>query len=122
VRLIARFVTRVPGQVPRVLEAPIRSNDQRAWDLLLRIGSTTVAVAAETHVRDLQALLRRERQKQLDSGVTHLFLLLADTKHNRAAVAEAHDLLEPAFPVPMRQAMRRLARGEDPEGDAVILV
>jgi len=122
VQLIARFLGRLPDAVARFLEAPIRGNDQRAWDVLLRIGSCSIGVAAETHVRDLQALLRRERQKQLDSGVTHLFLLLANTRHNRAALAEARDLVDTAFPLPMRRAMRRLARGEEPAGDAVILL
>jgi transcriptional regulator with XRE-family HTH domain len=120
VRLIARFLARIPAEISCAMEAPVRPNDQRAWDALLRVGPHSIGVTAETHVRDLQALLRREHQKQLDSGVTYLFLLLADTRHNRAALADSRELLQPAFPVPMRQAMRRLAGGQEPQGDAVI--
>jgi transcriptional regulator with XRE-family HTH domain len=121
-KLIERFLERIPNSVARKLEAPIRGDDQRAWDVLLRIGGRTAGVAAESRLRDLQELLRRERQKQLDSKVTYLYLLLAATRHNRAALAQAGSLLSTEFPVPMRRVMPRLVAGEDPGGDAVIIL
>ena len=51
-------------RIPRQLEAPIpQARDPRAWDVLLTFGKARVGVAAETRLRDWQALLRREQMK-----------------------------------------------------------
>ena len=112
VALIRRLLGRVPSSVARQLEAPVRPGDLRAWDVLLRIGTLSIGVAAETRIRDFQALLRREHIKQTDGKVDHLLLLVADTRHNRSALQEAGTLLTEAFPLGTRAVMARLARGE----------
>jgi transcriptional regulator with XRE-family HTH domain len=120
--LIARFLARIPPDVKRILEAPIRPGDLRAWDVLLRVASTTVGVAAETRLRDLQALLRREQLKQADGGVTRLLLLVAATKHNRQTLAEFRPLIREALPLTSREVMAALGRSEAPPGSGLVLL
>jgi transcriptional regulator with XRE-family HTH domain len=120
--LIRRFLARLPQRVGRRLEAPIAAGDQRAWDVLLTVSDVRIGVSAETRIRDLQALLRREHQKQLDGGVDQLLLLVANTKHNRAALAEAGELLHAAFPLGTRAMLTRLSRGEVPADNGVVII
>ncbi len=123
VALIIRFLAQLPASVIRRLEAPIRiDRDLRAWDVLLTLGRVTIGVAAETRLRDVQALLRREQAKQRDSGVTRLLLVAADTRGNRAAISEARDLLASAGFLGPRKVMHSLRRGEDPGGDGWVLI
>jgi transcriptional regulator with XRE-family HTH domain len=120
--LIQRFLGRIAASVARQLEAPVRPGDLRAWDLLLRIGSSRIGVAAETRIRDLQALLRREHRKLADGGVDYLLLLVADTRHNRLALQEAGSLLREAFPLGTRAVMARLARGEPISANGLVIL
>jgi transcriptional regulator with XRE-family HTH domain len=122
IALIRRFLARVPVEVKRQLEAPVASADLRAWDVLLQVGGIRVGVVAETRIRDLQALLRREHRKQADGGIDHLLLLVADTRHNRAALAEAGALIGEAFPLGTRAVMARLTRGEPINANGVAIL
>jgi transcriptional regulator with XRE-family HTH domain len=122
VALIRRLLMRIASSIGRRLEAPIAPGNQRAWDVLLTVGDVRIGVIAETRIRDLQALLRREHQKQLDGGVDQLLLLVANTKHNRAALAEAGELLQAAFPLGTRAMLTRLSRGEVPTGNGVVII
>ena len=56
-----------------------------------------------------------------DLGTGRLILLLADTVHNRE-VLRLHPELTMPFPVDAQICMRRLRRGEDPEGDAIVVL
>ena len=90
--------------------------------MLLTIGRVRVGVIAETRIRDLQALLRREHRKQVDGSVHHLILLVADTKNNRAALHEADGLIAVAFPLSTRGVLAKLARGEVPGASGVVIL
>lgn len=122
VALITRFLARLPATVGRFLEAPIGRGDPRAWDVLLTVGGTRIGVIAETRIRDLQALLRREHRKQLDGDVRLLLLLVADTRHNRTALAEAAGILAESFPLGTRATLASLSRGEAPTGNAIVIL
>lgn len=122
IALISRLLVRLPSTIERRLEAPIQPNDQRAWDMLLKVGRTRIGVIAETRIRDLQALLRREHQKQLDSGVDLLLFLVASTKHNRAALADAGQILSAFFPLRTRAVLTRLGRGEAPGANSIVIL
>jgi len=98
---------------------PIPS-DKRAWDRLLRGAGSAIGVEGETRPRDIQELARRLALKKRDGGVDRLILVLADTAWCRRLV-RLNDLGE-AFPVPGQAALRALAEGRDPGGDAIILV
>lgn len=122
VALVSRLLLRLPSTIRRQLEAPIQPHDQRAWDVLLEVHRTRIGVIAETRIRDLQALLRREHQKQLDGGVDLLLLLVGSTKHNRAALRDAGQLVTLAFPLGTRAVLSRLARGEEPGASGVVIL
>jgi transcriptional regulator with XRE-family HTH domain len=121
-RVIGRLLKRIARSIPRQLEAPVRPNDLRAWDVLLVVDGKRIGVIAETRIRDLQALLRREHQKQLDGSVDLLLLVVADSKHNRAALAEAGELLNESFPLRTRAVLSRLGRGEAPQANGVVVI
>jgi len=97
------------------LEVPLGlPGDARAWDAVLELNDHWVGVEAETRLHDLQALLRRLETKARDCGSADVILVLADTRHNRAAVAAAGTLLRAAFPTAPAGAWAALRRGESP--------
>lgn len=124
IALIQRLLARLGPEIRHSLEATIRPGDLRAWDVLLIIGAVRVGVIAETRIRDLQALLRREHLKQAeaDGRVDHLLLLVSDTRHNRTALAEAGAVLTATFPLTTRALLTRLARGEEPGASGVVIL
>jgi transcriptional regulator with XRE-family HTH domain len=121
--LVGRFIQILPASVPRRLEAVIPGpGDPRAWDVLFRVGGVLVGVAAETRMRDFQALLRRERQKARDGGVDRLLLVLLNSHTNRRAVREAGESLRAALPLDGRTILPALRRGQDPGGNGVLFL
>lgn len=87
----------------------------------LSAAKTVVMVEAETRVDDVQALVRRIRTKQRDLAATRVILLLGDTRHHRA-LARDEARLRDEFPVAPRACLRALADGQDPGGDALLLL
>ena len=122
VALIRRFLARLHESVWHRLEAPIGPGDQRAWDILMELRGVHVGVIAETRIRDLQELLRREHRKQLDGDVQRLILLVADTKHNRRVLYEAGPLLAEAFPLGTRTVLAALSRGVPPGANGGVIL
>jgi hypothetical protein len=79
-----------------------------------------VGIEAVTRLVDAQAQSRVILLKQEAAGLECLILVLADTRHNRAAFVAAQPTLGPAFPVPSRAALAALRTGHVPPGNAVI--
>jgi len=123
VALVRRFLALVNARVPRRLEAPIpHARDLRAWDVLLTLGRARVGVAAETRLRDWQALLRREQAKARDANVDRILLVLADTHANRRAIREAGAQLRADLPLDGRLLRRALGEGRDPGAGGILFV
>ena len=123
VRLIQRFVAELPASVARRLEAPIRlPGDLRAWDVLLIVGGRRIGVAAETRLRDLQALLRRERAKARDDGLDVLLLVVSDTHANRRALRDARAALAADLPLTTRAVLAALRRGAAPTASGIVMI
>ena len=123
ITLLEDIRSRLHASIRWGVEVPLPiAGDQRAWDGLLSGPGWRYGVEAETLPRDAQALVRRLNLKQRDGEVDGVILVLRDTRRarlfRRAAAAE----LAAAFPVPGLDALRRLRAGEDPGGNAVILV
>jgi DNA-binding XRE family transcriptional regulator len=109
-KLLERLTGRLHPEIGRRFEAPVRADDQRAWDVLLQIGDQLVGVAAETRIRDVQALLRREFRKVEDGSVQRLLVVAAATHANREAVRET-SILRTALPRGPREILRALRDG-----------
>ncbi|CAN5584892.1 hypothetical protein BH23CHL7_BH23CHL7_16310 [soil metagenome] len=121
-RLLARFRRVVSSSWRWLHEIGVAiDGDPRAWDALL-VGPVRIAIEAETHIHDVQALLRRISLKLRDSNVDWVVLVVADTRHNRAALAMASEEFASAFPCPRRKLMLALREGTDPRASGVLLV
>jgi transcriptional regulator with XRE-family HTH domain len=119
--LLGRFRQAVGERWTWAAEVPLPiPGDRRAWDRMLSGAGVRIAVEAETRPTDMQELQRRLALKKRDGQVDRLILVLADTQWCRQLV-RLNDI-ETMFPVPGRVAMRALAEGRDPGGDAVVLV
>ncbi|HWH23501.1 MAG TPA: hypothetical protein VNW68_01270 [Candidatus Limnocylindria bacterium] len=122
-RYIQRFVARI-GHAWRVqLDVPIPlAGDLRAVDVYLSNATCRAAVEVITRLRDVQAQIRAAQLKQRDIGADRLILVVAATRANREALAEARGALLATFEMDARRVLRSLQRGEDPGRDAVVLL
>jgi transcriptional regulator with XRE-family HTH domain len=94
--------------------------DRRAWDRVMRGAAITIGVEGETRPTDMQDLGRRLALKKRDGGVDRLILVLANTDWCRRLI-RLNDL-DTAFPIQGKTALKALAEGRDPGGDAIILI
>jgi hypothetical protein len=125
--LIARFRVHVDPKLSWRTEVPVvpfsfDRPELRAWDATVGSHNWTIGIEAETHVHDVQALLRRLALKQRDGDVVNVILLLGDTKHHRNLLSSAGAELSGAFPVGSREALWSLRRGIPPRANALVLV
>lgn len=120
--LLARFRSRVGPKLRFRTEVPMPiPGDARSADGYLTGSAFEGFVEAETHVDDVQALLRRLRAKQRDLGNIRAILVLSDTRHHRALL-RLHPELRAEFPIGARALMRAISEGHDPGGDAITLL
>jgi len=105
-------------------EVPISADprDMRAFDAVLARGNRRVAVEAIGRLVDAQGQVRPIMLKQEASGIERVMLVLADSRHNRAALTGARPTVEPAFPASARHALAALRAGELPNANAVVMV
>jgi transcriptional regulator with XRE-family HTH domain len=122
--LIERLRARVSPSVAWRFEVPLgQAGDQRAWDVVLLIGTAQFAVEAETRPRDVQALQRRVSLKRRDDpGVSGVLLLLAATRHNGFLLREHGPALRADFPTPAAEILRALGEGRVPGGSGILLL
>jgi hypothetical protein len=95
--------------------------DQRAFDAVIDGDEFRVAVECVTRLEDAQALERAINAKQRDAAIACLILVLAATRHNRAALAAASTLRD-AFPLGSRAVLAALRVGEQPAGNGLIFL
>lgn len=122
-QLFERFHARIAASWKVTLEAPMPiRGDLRAADAVLTIPGCRCVVEIITRLADFQAQLRSARRKVRDLGADRLILVVAATPTNRRAVRDSGRAVEEAFPVRTKEALRSLAAGTDPGGDALILL
>lgn len=121
---LAERFKKIPAATFRVTSEVLFPNpgDRRSWDLLLRLGSQLTGVELETRIRDMQALVRKTRERERDGGVDHVLLVLSASAHNRRFLAELLEALGPRFQTPARQILRALREGKSIPGSGVILL
>jgi transcriptional regulator with XRE-family HTH domain len=123
VQLLARLRARLHPDLRWRTEVPLPiPGDRRAWDAAIAGIGFVIGVEAETRIRDAQAVVRRVNLKQRDGELDHVILLVADTRANRVALRIAAAELADAFPVPARDALKALATGRAPGGNALIIL
>ena len=119
--LLERFRRAVGDRWEWAAEVPLPiPGDRRAWDRRLRGHGVGIGVEGETRPTDMQELQRGLALKKRDGQVDRLILVLADTDWCRRIV-RLNDI-ESMFPVPGKVALRALAEGRDPGGDAIVLL
>jgi transcriptional regulator with XRE-family HTH domain len=96
--------------------------DQRALDGRIDGTGMTIALEAETRLRDIQAQVRAAVLKQQDAGIDRLLILVKGSRGNRLALRESSGLLAATFPVSGRAALAALAAGRDPGGNAIVIL
>ncbi len=69
---------------------------------------------------DVQALERRTKLKQRDGDVAIVILLVADTRGNRALLAQHREALRGTFPLDGRAVLASLARGDVPNANGIV--
>jgi hypothetical protein len=81
------------------------------------------AFEIETRLADLQAVERRTMLKiRDDASVRHVFLVIADTRWNRMALASGQEALRGNFPLDTRESMASLSAGRCPGANGIILL
>jgi transcriptional regulator with XRE-family HTH domain len=127
-RLLGRLRAQLGPGVTMRFEVPVAeiatagSIDHRAWDAAIDGSGWTARVDAETHVGDLQAVLRRVNLKARDSTADCVVLLLAETRHHRGLLRLIDREVGAQFPVPARRALAALRAGRSPGGNALLLL
>jgi transcriptional regulator with XRE-family HTH domain len=120
--LLARMRARAPNIRGWRVEVPVPiAGDLRSGDAMVTVANGDVLIEAETRLDDLQAVERKAAAKARDLGAIRLVLLVADTRHNRRVIRD-HSELADRFPIGTRTCLQRLARGEDPGGDALVIL
>jgi transcriptional regulator with XRE-family HTH domain len=121
--LLAKLRALLPTGVTWRTEVPLRiERDLRAWDAVVGGPGWRVPVDAETRLRDVQALARREALKRRDDGTESMILLVADTRHNRRVVRLAKATLTEDFPTAGTVVLAALSRGERPVGNGILFL
>jgi transcriptional regulator with XRE-family HTH domain len=122
-RLLGKLRLLLHSALSWSLEVPLPGpSEQRAWDALIRGAGWRYGVECELNPLDGQAVLRRLALKQRDGMVDGLILLLPETRQTRLFRREFTDELAAAFPIRSVIALKCLAVGRDPGGNAVIVL
>ncbi len=123
VALLGRLRGRLHPSLEWRLEVPLQiAGDLRAWDARIDGPTWQIGVEAELRLRDAQAVQRRLALKLRDSGLGAAILLVADTRHNRAALRELAPTLAPMFPLAGRRALELLGAGIDPGASSLVVL
>jgi 4-hydroxy-L-threonine phosphate dehydrogenase PdxA len=103
-------------------EVPVSTDprDRRALDIVLAGDAGSIGLEALTRLTDAQAQIRAAILKQEAARLDRILLVLADTRHNRAAVVDAAPSLGGAFPALPREVLRALRTGQLPAANGVL--
>jgi len=105
-------------------EVPVADDprDRRAFDVVLAGHAGRIGLEAITRLTDAQAQVRAAILKQETAGLERMVLVVAQTRHNRAAVADAAPTILGAFPAAPREVMRALRDGDLPTANGIVLI
>ncbi len=124
-RIIARARRVIGGQWTWGTEVPVSRDprDRRALDAVISRGGVRIGLEVMSRLTDAQAQVRAALLKQAAAGLDRMVLVLADTRHNRRAVAAGADpTLRPAFPLDSRATLGSLRQHHLPRANGVVLL
>jgi transcriptional regulator with XRE-family HTH domain len=123
-RLIARARPVIGHAWTWQTEVPVSRDprDRRAFDAVLTGPAGRIGLEAITRLTDAQAQVRAVTLKQGVASLDRMVLVLADTRHNRAAVAEAAPTLKAAFSASTREVLGTMRAGRLPPANGIVLV
>ena len=122
-QLLAKLRALLPPGLTWRTEVPLRiERDLRAWDAVVGGPGWRVPVDAETRLRDVQALARREALKRRDDGAETMILLVTDTRHNRQVIRLAKADLVGDFPMTAAAVLAAVCKGERPTGSGILFL
>ena len=125
---IGRRVDALFGPAWSVMDEVLLPNpgDRRAWDKLARLRGAeprhVVGVDIESRIRDVQALVRRTRERERDGGVDAILIVLSDSAANRRLVGHLRESLGPAYATSPRLILAALRQGRPLPGSGVVLI
>jgi transcriptional regulator with XRE-family HTH domain len=121
--LIDRLRRELPPAASMRTEVPVvPAGDLRAWDAIVRIGHETMAIEAETRLRDLQALERRLALKMRDGRIGVLILLVSATRGNRRTLSVHREALRGLAPLDTREVLGALRAGHAPKASGLVIL
>jgi hypothetical protein len=105
-------------------EVPVSRDplDRRAFDAVLTGAAGHIGLEAIVRLTDAQAQVRAVTLKQEAAGLERVVVVLAQTRHNRAALADAAPTLRVAFPTQSREVFRALRSRRLPAANGIVLV
>lgn len=123
-RLIARARAAIGERWRWRAEVPVSIDprDRRAFDVVLTAAAGSIGLEAITRLTDAQAQIRAAILKQETAKLDRILLVLADTRHNRAAFVDAAPSLDGAFPTSPRDVQLALRTGRLPAANGVVFV
>ncbi|MEO8625723.1 MAG: hypothetical protein ABI452_03395 [Candidatus Limnocylindrales bacterium] len=125
---IGRRFDALLGPAWRVLNEVLlpEAGDRRSWDKVVQlVGSQplyAIGVDIESRIRDVQALVRRTRERETDGRVQAILLVLSDSATNRRLIGQLVESLGEAYRSPMRELRLSIRRGARLPGSGVLLV
>jgi transcriptional regulator with XRE-family HTH domain len=121
--LLAAFNARLHPAWSRRLEVVVPiEGDLRAADEVIRTDACSCTVEAITRLADVQKQTRTGRAKQRDLKADRLILVVRGSHANRRMLRAAGGIIDDAFPISTRRALRSLTAGEDPGGDCLVVM
>lgn len=123
-RVLARARARIGESWSWRTEKPVSNDprDRRASDAVISRGGHSVGIEVITRLTDVQAQVRSALLKQQAASLEQMVLVMADSRHNRMAVAAAAPTLTPAFPLGPRAVLGALRQGRAPGSNGLVFV
>jgi hypothetical protein len=124
VKLLNRLRPRVAATVAWHIERGLQGwRDARAWDLVLDGHGCTDGIEAVTRFGDAQAIQRRAMRKfRDDRSIQHLFLVIAGTHANRAALAATRESMRTDLPLDTRAILQAWSEGRCPGAGGIVIL
>ena len=120
--LLERFRRRVPPGARWRTEVPIPiAGDQRSGDAVVSIRACVILVEAETHLGDFQAVERRIGRRRETWARTER-CCCSRTPATTGRWSRRTPAIPERFPVGMRTWFRTVGGGQDPGGDALVIL